>query len=112
MQIGAIWTYPQRHQVVLSGIDKTTMYPFGTKMTDKIFCNRCGVFMASPLREMTPEQLAALPESARKHIEGQGKLYPVNTRVLEGVDLTKLKVLRVDGRGLIPDAPQNGYVNP
>lgn len=81
-------------------------------MTDKVFCKRCGVFLASPLREMTPEQLAALPDAARKHIEGQGKLYPVNTRVLEELDLGKLKVLRVDGRGLIPDAPGNGYVNP
>lgn len=80
-------------------------------MLDKVFCKRCGVFLANPLREMTPDELAALPERAKKHVESHGKICPINTRVLEGLDLTKLKVARMDGRGKIPDAPKNAYVN-
>ncbi|RCI09226.1 hypothetical protein L249_1395 [Ophiocordyceps polyrhachis-furcata BCC 54312] len=85
-----IWIYPEIGSVILSG-DEADMgkYKFAKCLTSKTFCRTCGVFMTN---ENEPE-LYQLPDTEENRIikNWLAKAHPLNLRVLDGVDFSKLK---------------------
>lgn len=63
--------------------------------------------MTNPRSSLTEEAAAKLTGDEKAWFETARHYHPVNVRVLEGVDLGKLKVMKVDGAALPPT-----YVNP
>ncbi|RFU78542.1 glutathione-dependent formaldehyde-activating enzyme [Trichoderma arundinaceum] len=104
-----VWLRPKPEHVVLSGPeDAIGRYVFADGLTSKTFCRTCGVNMTNIRNELPEEEVLALSEQARQ-IYWRGKAtYPVNARVLHGVDVGKLKKVLFDGATLMPST----YVNP
>ena len=65
---------------VLYGTEDLTSYKFNKRVIDHLFCKHCGV------------------ESFAKGKDKEGKdTVAINVRCLEGVDIEKLTVMKVDG---------------
>lgn len=106
--------------MVLSGDDADIAgYLFGRRFVAKTFCRTCGVHLTNrfnidilkeypDLAKGRPEELADPPDYDKKKWQYRGrKKHPVNLRVLEGVDLSKLEFRRIEVKDLPPL-----YVNP
>lgn len=63
--------------------------------------------MTNRMKPLSPEAEARLSDDDRKWLPVVRTHHPVNLRVLEGVDLAKLKTQKREGRNLPPL-----YVNP
>lgn len=58
----------------------------------------CGVPVDNNCPTLSKEREAELPEGIRQWYDlGQAK-WPINTKVLKGVDITKMKLQHIDGR--------------
>lgn len=90
-----MWIYPRLDQVVLTG--QPNCYVFALNILDKTFCKRCGVPLTNRPREPSAEELARIPEAERSWIPAIKERHAVNARVLQGVDLGALKVVKVKG---------------
>ena len=64
---------------LISGENNLSLYQFGTKQAQHLFCKTCGIHVFSRPR-IAPEQ------------------YSVNVRCLEGIDIEKLTVVPFDGQ--------------
>lgn len=82
-------------------------YVFGSGMLSKTFCKTCGVPMTNDTNEMSPEAVAALPETGREFYARQKLIRAVNARVLSGLDLSQIPVQRFDGATIIPQPYHN-----
>jgi hypothetical protein len=81
-RMGALhWFVPRDKLLLLTPESALATYTFGTETIRHHFCPRCGIH---PFGEGTD------PSGNRKAA--------VNTRCLEGVDLSSLSVMQVDGR--------------
>lgn len=108
-QNGYIWVWPMGVNVALHGDEKDiSRYYFSRNVMGKTFCRTCGMNMTNQPAPLTSEEVAAMSEDDRKWFESSKLRHPVNVRVLDGVDLTKLKIIKMT-RGL--DLPPK-YVNP
>lgn len=93
--------------------DNIAEYRFGYKITVKKFCKRCGVVLVNGANDqLTDEDIAKMSDVVRPIANAHRLVLPINIRVLQGVDLSKLKVQYLDGAGKIPDAPEGRYINP
>ena len=98
-----------RVNVALHGDDQDIgRYVFGQGLLSKTFCKTCGVPMSNEPRELSQDQVAAFSDEGREWYEGARVRHPVNLRVLNEVDLTKLTPLKLTKGAEIE--PQ--YVNP
>ncbi|KAH6659495.1 Mss4-like protein [Truncatella angustata] len=105
---GAIWAYPREEYVAFEGEENLSYYKMGNGLFNKGFCRVCGVPVENKAVSMSEEQKAALSEVHRSWHD-RGHVYRgLNSRVLNDVDLGKLKKERVYGWKGIP--PQ--YENP
>jgi len=103
-----VWIYPKAENVVLAGDpEQIGRYSFGKRLNAKTFCKTCGVQMTNARNDFSEEEVAALSEPNRKRWEFFATGHPVNARVLDGVDLSKMNIPREDG----PKSPPH-YVNP
>jgi hypothetical protein len=82
--------------VVLHGDEKDIgRYVFARKMMAKTFCRTCGVNLTNQPVDLPEDVVAAMSEADRAWFEGGRVRHPVNLRVLNGVDLTKLKPMKM-----------------
>lgn len=101
--------YPKKEQVVLSSAPQDIGgHTFARHLGSKTFCKKCGVPMTSMGVMPSKEILDSLP---KKELE-MGLAFtqstdPVNLRVLEGVELGKLKPDMTEGNKFWPP-----YENP
>lgn len=78
------------------------------KAWGKVFCNKCGVFIARRPLPVPDEIAAALPAEVKKWTVDATEFLPLNLKILDGVDIGKLDVTYIDGYDIIPPP----YVNP
>ncbi|KAL7797222.1 Mss4-like protein [Trichoderma ceciliae] len=108
-RIAALWIYPLNTAVIVSGDEANIgKYEFNNRMLHKTFCRICGVGLTNSFNTLSKEDIAALSGMPRKFYERQHEYTGVNARVLHGVDVAKLKTVKVDGFNKIP----GDYVNP
>ncbi|KAH8912192.1 glutathione-dependent formaldehyde-activating enzyme [Coniochaeta sp. PMI_546] len=105
-----MWIYPKKDQVVIQGRENLSYYVFGTGVWRKGFCKTCGVQIMNEPNPLTPEQVEALPASAKAFREGKLDWMPINIRILNNFDFDAIKdkVQRLDGWNMA----KPGYVNP
>ncbi|KJZ76784.1 hypothetical protein HIM_03661 [Hirsutella minnesotensis 3608] len=104
---GCRWIYPPSGAVILSGNEADMgRYSFGRHMLCKTFCKTCGVCMTNGPNPQMPEVEDNEENRATKN--WLASYSPVNLRVLDGVDMSRLKPTQVDGAGKMD--PQ--YENP
>lgn len=84
------------------------MYAPGRKVNLKGFCKVCGVTVTSRGITAPEEVVAAMPEQAKFWYDFGRTHSSINTRLLDGVDITVFNVFKVDGWNNI----KPGYVNP
>lgn len=92
----------------MTGTEHLTEYAHASKIFIKTFCSVCGVNIGNDARELSAEELADQPEGLRTIYPHVRQTKAVNLRVLDGVDLSVLKVGKNDGWNTL--GPQ--YVNP
>lgn len=73
-QNGELWLYPRKSEILIHGEDALTDYMFGEKRTAHRFCGTCGVSIFN--QPLNPKV----------------DMLPVNTRTIQGVNLTDLNV--------------------
>ncbi|KAI0882972.1 uncharacterized protein GGS22DRAFT_190949 [Annulohypoxylon maeteangense] len=103
-----LWIYPSKSQVVIAGGSNFGYYSFGRRIWKKSFCRTCGVPIHNQIDDYTPEQIAELPEDDREWAADHLDWSPINLRVLDGVDLGKLPLRRIEGS----KSGKVAYVNP
>ncbi|KAK3318270.1 Mss4-like protein [Apodospora peruviana] len=108
MRGGFVWIYPNRDQVSIEGAENLQYYYFNRQLLGKAFCKTCGVYLINEMKPKTDEELAALPEVARKFRTAALKMRPFNIRALNNFDLQSVKLTRMV-EGADRPAP---YVNP
>ncbi len=94
--------------MALQGTENLTYYVFGSGLSRKAFCRRCGLHLVNELNPLSEAQLAALSDPDRARRIRISPNLPVNARVLNGVDLAAVATRQVDGYGYL--MPQ--YINP
>ncbi|KAI1504498.1 glutathione-dependent formaldehyde-activating enzyme [Biscogniauxia marginata] len=102
------WVYPKKSQVSIDGAEHLSYYAFGRCIWQKTFCKTCGVPIHNHMEDFTEEQLAAMSQEDREWTSPKRDWSPVNLRVLNGIDLSILKIERLRG-SILRDPP---YVNP
>lgn len=108
MQNGYLWIYPKSEHVVLSGHeDRLGRYSFGHRIEAKTFCRTCGIPLTNTVNPLSVEEVEVLSEYGKKIHAMTGNEHAVNVRVLDGVELRKLRISRVDDEARPPL-----YVNP
>ncbi|KAI1342323.1 glutathione-dependent formaldehyde-activating enzyme [Xylariaceae sp. FL0016] len=99
---GAMWTYPKHEQVAVQGRENLASYQgVGRGFWSKSFCRTCGVHVLNELMPLTEEQLAGLSPETRAWTWGGKAFFPINLRVMNGVDVRELKTIKADGYGKI-----------
>jgi hypothetical protein len=83
MQHGALWTYPEMTAVTFKGLDSLVEYTFGPKVVHHGFCVICGVAIRARLRATRTDMA-------------------LNVRTMNGLDLTTLKIEKMDGKSWLP----------
>ncbi|KAK3292201.1 Mss4-like protein [Chaetomium fimeti] len=95
---GYVWIYPSSSQLAIQGRDNLFYYKFGNHIWRKLFCKTCGVHIASEVNpDQTEEEIAALPEMYQQFRATHFNTQPLNLRVVNGLDVKSLKVIRGDG---------------
>ncbi|KAI5921498.1 glutathione-dependent formaldehyde-activating enzyme [Camillea tinctor] len=102
------WIYPNKPQLSITGTENLSYYTFGTGVWKKSFCRTCGVQIHHHIDDYSEAQLAAMPAEVAAWAGPRRDWSPVNLRVLDGVDLSILKIERLRGSILRGDP----YVNP
>jgi hypothetical protein len=105
---GANWVYPRNEFVSIEGEENLTFYKMGHGLFLKGFCKICAVPVYNKAVRFSEEERAALPEAGRFWYD-RGQVHrSLNAKVIDGVDLTKLKKQRIDGwKNIMPQ-----YENP
>jgi len=90
--------YPTRDQVRIHGREHTREYKYGSGYGGWPFCATCGVNVYANVYGPPQSVLDAVPverkERAMAVFRRNMSLQPLNVRVLDGVDVTKLNVVR------------------
>lgn len=83
-------------------------YTFARGVAAKTFCRTCGVQMTNHAANLSKEKVDALPEEDKAFFHRLQAMHAVNARVLDNIDLGKLrpKIQRID-RDFGP-----AYINP
>ncbi|KAH7021568.1 glutathione-dependent formaldehyde-activating enzyme [Microdochium trichocladiopsis] len=104
-----IWVSPLGVHVILHGNGEDIgRYLCSRRVMAKTFCKTCGVPLTNMPVELPEEERQALSDEDQKGYAMIKLMHPVNVRVLEGIDLKKLKIMRLTaGLDLQPV-----YVNP
>lgn len=92
--------------------DKIGRHVFNYGILAKTFCKRCGVPLTNDCRSLSDEELAGMAEIAQYYHKLCKQVHPVNARVIDGLDLTRLQIRQVNGAGDLKPADTNPYVNP
>ncbi|KAH6856844.1 Mss4-like protein [Chaetomium sp. MPI-CAGE-AT-0009] len=97
-QQGYVWIYPSSNQLAIQGRDNVFYYKFGNHIWRKLFCKTCGVHIGSEVNpDQTEEEIAALPEMYQQFRINHVNTQPLNLRIVNGLDVKSLKVIRGDG---------------
>lgn len=72
---------PSHAFTLLTGADDLTSYRFNKKVIDHLFCKHCGVQSFGRGKNKAGEEMVA-----------------INMRCLDGVDIDKLELTKVDGK--------------
>jgi hypothetical protein len=81
---GALWTFVPAEQFALrAGAGELVDYQFNKKVLHNLFCGQCGVGSFS-----------------RGQAPAGGEMIAINVRCLDGVDITSLSPVPLDGRSL------------
>ena len=75
---------------------------------EKTFCKTCGVNMTNTFLDLSEEEINSLSSNWAKAYRTRGKMHPVNARVLNGIEVGRLRPDRFDGWNKITTQ----YVNP
>lgn len=93
--------YPRKDQVMISGWEYTRDYQYGRRYTGFPFCATCGIHVYNnlygPARQVLNQMPADMRAKAMEMVTKNLTLQPINVRVLDGVDLSSIKVKRRDG---------------
>lgn len=107
-----MWVYPPTEQVKLDAApDAIGRYRFAYGMLEKLFCKRCGVCTSNLVSDLTEEQRKAMPQAYADYSVRHAKLHPVNIRILDGIDLKRVKIQYLDGWKDIPNPGKGAYVD-
>jgi hypothetical protein len=82
--------------VSITGHEKTQDYTFGRKFNGHPFCKVCGVHLFLNLYGPPEEVVRGWPQGRQDMVARMLDIRPVNVRVLEGVELAELEVVRCD----------------
>lgn len=107
-QGGYVWIYPTKDQFTVRGSENLSYYVYGTRVAGMAKCKTCGVQVYIDLKPLTDEMIAELPEEFRKDPSVLNNTRLFNLRVLNGLDLKRVKAARHDGWNMLKPA----YVNP
>ncbi|KAL7910844.1 Mss4-like protein [Trichoderma velutinum] len=103
-----IWLCPRPEHIVLSGSeDAIGYYKFAEGLTSKTFCRTCGINMTDFRNQFSREEVRMLSKYSRKVYWWYKETYPVNVRVLHGVDHSKLTKVNAPGA-----TRMRTYINP
>ncbi|KAL2159436.1 hypothetical protein VTH06DRAFT_2441 [Thermothelomyces fergusii] len=95
---GYAWVYPTSEQVAIEGRDNLFYYTFANRCWRKMFCKTCGENIGTELNpDLTEDEVAALPEGARKFRAEHANTKSINLRTINGLDVTRLELVREDG---------------
>ncbi len=103
-----VWLYPTTDQTIIHGRGNITYYVMGTGAWRKGFCKTCGVQLMNEINPLTDDEVAALPELARAYRKRMINCRPINLRILNDYDFSKLETLKYDGYNAVKPM----YVNP
>lgn len=92
--------------------DEIGRHVFNYGILAKTFCKRCGVPLTNECRSLSDGELAGMAEIAQYYHKLCKQVHPVNARVIDGLDLTRLQIRQVNGAGDLKPADTNPYVNP
>ncbi|CAG9941330.1 unnamed protein product [Clonostachys rosea f. rosea IK726] len=104
------WIYPLAEEVALASKQEEDIgrYSFGRNMLSKTFCTKCGTLLTNEYKPISDDEFAKLPEQEQKMKGLFEKHHPVNLRVFDGLDFSKLSITRnANGKNLWPP-----YENP
>lgn len=101
------WIYPPKEAVVLAGDEADIgQYSFARHIMSKAFCRTCGVCMTNERNALLPDD--AIPESEGPFKAWAATYYPVNLRVLDKVDLSRMRPAEMsDGADRLPPPYKN-----
>ncbi|CAG9956878.1 unnamed protein product [Clonostachys rosea f. rosea IK726] len=106
---GGTTIWPHKDQVVIQGSEHLSTYASGMlKAWEKAFCSQCGVFVVRRPLPIPDEVAVHIPAAAREWTVDAQHLLPLNLKLLDGVDISQLKITHIDGYDVIPPP----YVNP
>lgn len=97
MQNGCMWIYPTKDQVEIQGRENQSVYTFGLHAWGKTFCKICGIAVGNEPMPVTDEQLAQFPEGYRTFYLEKSHIRAINLRLIDGVDVKDLNVVRSEG---------------
>lgn len=86
-------------------------YSFGYSVEAKTFCRVCGVNLTNTRNALSDNQVSLLPTKIQEFYRMPLTEHAVNARVLDGVDIEKLRIKRFDEAAEDP-AMRNEYINP
>ncbi|KAI8962974.1 Mss4-like protein [Daldinia sp. FL1419] len=107
-----VWIYPNKPQVTVVGAERMGYYSFGGGVWRKSFCRTCGVPVHNRIEDYTPEQILQLPVEQQQWTRDHLDWSPVNLRVMDGVNLSELKIKRIDGSTRSGPPKPGSYVDP
>ncbi|PNP44587.1 hypothetical protein TGAMA5MH_03717 [Trichoderma gamsii] len=97
-RIGSYWLYRPAESAILAGDEANIgKYEFGAHILYKAFCKICGVGMTNNFLKCTDEHIAGLPKALAEMYELRHLSRGVNARVLHGVDVGKLNIVKFEG---------------
>ncbi|CAH0028271.1 unnamed protein product [Clonostachys rhizophaga] len=106
---GGTTIWPHKDQVVIQGTEHLSTYASGMlKAWEKAFCSQCGVFVVRRPLPIPDEVSVHIPAAVREWTVDAQHLLPLNLKLLNGVDISQLKITHIDGYDVIPPP----YVNP
>ena len=89
IQNAYLWIYPPKANVTVHGVENLSCYRFNSGIAGHSFCSTCGVAVLNQFHD---------PEGKLEKVGRVAGTLPVNLRTLNGVDLSVLKIKKVDGK--------------
>ena len=108
MQTGAIWMYPQLEQIQMLGQENLQAYTAAGRQDRKSFCKICGVHICTRPQQLDDGAFQRLTQDKKDWYERVKNIQNINARVLDDLDLGKVKVSQFDGYAIL----QPQYKNP
>jgi hypothetical protein len=88
--------YPPKSAVTIQGREMTQDYTFGRRFNGHPFCKVCGVHVFMNLYGPPKELVHGWPQQRQEMVAKMLDIQPINVRVLEGMELAALTVVRTD----------------